>query len=231
MKSVPNRPPHRTAMAPITATAPTNPSMPAAMSKVLKKSAVHRPATLGKTRSRDEAGLDDEESDEEAAPPTAKRARFSEDTLAQIAKEEKVAKLQRAAANVDKQAAVLEIRLAIKQHLEGNSELMNRLKGIFSGRGDESAEPTFISVEAYIIALTNCVSMLEQKCDGLVKAVLDIDWIGRDEAFLRVFLRFVANLVSAQGLYLPLVLLKLADKLRGGKLVRASPLCSLLTVH
>ncbi|KAK5002929.1 DNA independent RNA polymerase I transcription factor, partial [Cryomyces antarcticus] len=53
------------------------------------------------------------------------------------------------------------------------------------------------------------VRLLTKRCSSLVNAVLDCSWLGRDEAFLGHYLRFLGSLASAHGGYVEEVLKRL----------------------
>ncbi|PHH81539.1 hypothetical protein CDD83_3554 [Cordyceps sp. RAO-2017] len=118
----------------------------------------------------------------------------------------------------------LEVRLALEEHLRGNDGQYDSLKELFAndkqrylppvvGEDDDTLKPHELQV--YVMALTSCIPMLKDKeCNGLVRTVLRCSWLGRDDAFVRVFTHFLAALVSAQGSYLVAVLSMMVDKFR-----------------
>ncbi|KYK54355.1 RNA polymerase I specific transcription initiation factor RRN3 superfamily [Drechmeria coniospora] len=117
-----------------------------------------------------------------------------------------------------------EVRVALEEHLRGNDGQYDMLKDLFAndkqrylppviGEEDDTLKPHELQV--YVMALTSCIPILKGKeCNGLVRTILGCTWLGRDEAFVKVFTHFLAALVSAQGSYLVPVLLKLVDKFR-----------------
>ncbi len=66
----------------------------------------------------------------------------------------------------------------------------------------------------------NEVSLLDKSCSGIVKAILECEWLGRDELFVKSYIQFLGNLCSAQGSYVGLVLSKLVEKLSHGMMLR-----------
>ncbi|CEJ95114.1 Putative RNA polymerase I specific transcription initiation factor RRN3 [[Torrubiella] hemipterigena] len=114
----------------------------------------------------------------------------------------------------------LEVRTAVEDHLHGNDGQYDTIKELFSDDKDAYApadmdidENKHHELQAYVVALTGCVSMLKSKeCNGLVRHVLQCRWLGRDEAFAKVFMNFLAALVSAQGSYLGTVLDMMVSK-------------------
>ncbi|KAH7328796.1 RNA polymerase I-specific transcription initiation factor RRN3 [Stachybotrys elegans] len=116
----------------------------------------------------------------------------------------------------------LEVKTALEEHLRGNDIHYDTIKELFSkdkkrylppvvGEEDDAAKPH--ELQAYVMALTGCIPVLKDKaCNGLVRAVLQCSWLGRDDAFVKVYTHFLAALVSAQGSYLMTVLSMLVDK-------------------
>ncbi|KAK2612447.1 DNA independent RNA polymerase I transcription factor [Conoideocrella luteorostrata] len=118
----------------------------------------------------------------------------------------------------------LEVRVALEAHLRGNDGQYDLLKEMFAndkqrylppvvGEEDDTLKPHELQV--YVMALTSCIPILKGKdCNGLVKTILKCAWLGRDEAFTKVFTHFLAALVSAQGSYLVPVLSMMVEKFR-----------------
>jgi len=116
----------------------------------------------------------------------------------------------------------LEVRTALEEHLRGNDGQYDTLKELFAsdkqrylppvvGEEDDTLKPHELQV--YVVALTSCIPILKDKaCNGLVKTILNCSWLGRDDAFVKVFTHFLAALVSAQGSYLSPVLTMMVEK-------------------
>lgn len=116
----------------------------------------------------------------------------------------------------------LEVRTALEEHLRGNDGPYDTLKELFAsdkqrylppvvGEEDDTLKPHELQV--YVMALTGCIPILKGKaCNGLVKTILKCSWLGRDDAFVKVFTHFLAALVSAQGSYLLPVLSMMVGK-------------------
>ncbi|KAL4741014.1 RNA polymerase I-specific transcription initiation factor RRN3 [Aspergillus similis] len=122
----------------------------------------------------------------------------------------------------DKSAAVVreEVRRAIQRHVSGgDSEAYDRVKEIFSinpRRLDAngmppSNVPTHTTLKHHLMGLLSNVAALDRSCNGLVQAVLDSEWLGRDESYIKLYIRFLGNLAAAQGSYLGSVLKMLAN--------------------
>ncbi|KAH6689195.1 RNA polymerase I-specific transcription initiation factor rrn3 [Plectosphaerella plurivora] len=114
-----------------------------------------------------------------------------------------------------------EVRKALEDRLVGENSDYDNLRALFtqdsrqnSFRGGDETERSrtpLQELKAYIIALTNCMPLLK-KCNQLVKAVLHVSWLGRDDDFFKVYLQFLAALVTSQGSYLPPVLSMMVGK-------------------
>ena len=120
-----------------------------------------------------------------------------------------------------------EVRRAIQRHVSGSdSDAYDRVKEVFladpkklrDGDNDEDAYelPTHASLKNHLLGLLSNVSALDRRCNGLVEAVLGSEWLGRDEKYVRLFIRFLGNLGAAQGGYLGAVLKMLVDGLGDG---------------
>ncbi|RDW70777.1 rDNA-binding RNA polymerase I transcriptional factor [Aspergillus mulundensis] len=122
----------------------------------------------------------------------------------------------------DKSAAVVreEVRRAIQRHVSGgDSEAYDRVKEIFAinpRRRDAngmppSNVPTHNTLKHHLMGLLSNVAALDRSCNGLVQAVLDSEWLGRDESYIKLYIRFLGNLAAAQGSYLGSVLKMLTN--------------------
>lgn len=167
----------------------TNPSKP-----LLKKSAS---AISGTKRSHDDAELDPPSS---PATKRQKHVEFNPKDDVQVF--EPYTK--------DLESVRLEVRQAIDEHLKSDgkeaSEAYDTIKGIFSTTPEKFDAPNPKTISTYLQALTACVTSLNNKCNGLVRSVLGMQWLGRDERFVKQYVSFLGNLVSAQGSYVPVVL-------------------------
>jgi RNA polymerase I-specific transcription initiation factor RRN3 len=92
-----------------------------------------------------------------------------------------------------------EVRRAIESHLAGNSTAYDSLKSLLTGKptADDSPSPTLL--KKYIDALGASSQLMRKRCDSLIKAVLSLSWLGRNEEFLKAYRRLLANLISANG--------------------------------
>ncbi|KAL4952223.1 RNA polymerase I-specific transcription initiation factor RRN3 [Aspergillus filifer] len=122
----------------------------------------------------------------------------------------------------DKSAAVVreEVRRAIQRHVSGNdSEAYDRVKEVFTidpRRRDASGMPpsnvpTHNTLKHHLMGLLSNVAALDRSCNGVVQAVLNSEWLGRDESYVKLYIRFLGNLAAAQGSYLGSVLKMLTN--------------------
>ncbi|GAP83537.1 putative RNA polymerase I specific transcription factor [Rosellinia necatrix] len=195
-------------------------------------------SVLGVRRSRDEAGIDDDNDDSNdnnndndnddarsmqgAQSPPRKRARVEFDL-------ENIEVHEIGARSVEEIRK--EIRDALDRHTQGEDEDYDMLKQTLQGKtvsynddgnedGDDDDEYTDSvavakqrqELKAYFIALTSFTPRLGRSCDGLVKSLLQCQWLGRDDQFAKIYIQFLAALVSAQGPRLTQVLSMIVEK-------------------
>ncbi|KAJ5335113.1 RNA polymerase I specific transcription initiation factor RRN3 [Penicillium brevicompactum] len=115
-----------------------------------------------------------------------------------------------------------EVRSAIHRHVTlSESEGYDHIKGIFTAdpkkQGDDSLlaydMPTPTSLKNHLMGLLSHVASLDRSCSGLVNAVINSEWLGRDDAYVKLFIRFLGNLAAAQGSYLAPVLKMLTSNM------------------
>ncbi|KAJ5280495.1 hypothetical protein N7478_005867 [Penicillium angulare] len=124
-----------------------------------------------------------------------------------------------------KSAAVIreEVRRAIHRHVTaGDSEAYDRIKQVFAfdpRKPDSSGQswytPSHADLRNHLMGLLSHVASLDRDCSSLVQAVLNSEWLGRDEAYVKLFIRFLGNLAAAQGTYLVQIFRMLTSKLSG----------------
>ncbi|KAL1860643.1 hypothetical protein VTK73DRAFT_7227 [Phialemonium thermophilum] len=128
-----------------------------------------------------------------------------------------------------------EVREALERHARDDDEDYDNLKELFSNdqrqrhasspldgsEGDDSLSSGDILV--YIVALTSHVSMLGKSCSGLIRSVLQCQWLARDDVFTRAYVQFLATLSSAQGSYMVHVLSMMVDKFSETRAPRPIP--------
>lgn len=116
-----------------------------------------------------------------------------------------------------------EIRRAIHRHLSAaDSEGYDQIKEIFAAdprkAGDDLHSydlPTHETLRLHLTGLLSHIASLDRNCSGLVHAVINSEWLGRDESYVKLYTRFLGNLCAAQGTYLTVVFRMLTAKLTG----------------
>jgi RNA polymerase I-specific transcription initiation factor RRN3 len=201
-------------MAPLPKAAPLPPSLHMKQKPtrpLLRRATLNGSSTI---RTCDEAELD---LDPPTPPSPSKRARTV--TFSPVV-DEKLFLQSKAVAGYapDLEAVRVEAKLALEEHIRGgNDEKYDMLKEVFGPvrrRGDREG-PSNEKIMTYLLALTSCVSLLGKNCTGLVRAVLECEWLGREEGFVKIYVQFLGNLASAQGSYVGMILNALVGKFTG----------------
>ncbi|EDO01946.1 hypothetical protein SS1G_04421 [Sclerotinia sclerotiorum 1980 UF-70] len=145
----------------------------------------------GTIRKAQDADLDDD-----LEVPNPKRARVSFNPKV----EEKVLE-EYVPKGTSLESVRAEVKRAIEAHGKGDSERYDSIKEVFAQSEGDERDDTGANdeVKTYLLALTSYASLLNKDCNGLVKAILKCDWMGRDEGFVKLYAQFLGNLVSAQG--------------------------------
>ncbi|KAL8689270.1 MAG: hypothetical protein Q9218_005022 [Villophora microphyllina] len=115
----------------------------------------------------------------------------------------------------EKSPAVIQdaVRRALQSHRIGDSTGYDKVKAVYASPedGQEHASPS--AIRNHTVALLSNVSLLDKSCTDLVHAALGSDWLGRSDDYVHLFVQFLANLVSTQGLFLSDVLRMLVENL------------------
>ncbi|KAL2868693.1 rDNA-binding RNA polymerase I transcriptional factor [Aspergillus lucknowensis] len=161
------------------------------------------------------------ETDTQSSPRKKTRVQFDEDVeMREIPYSEKTK--SGGDGTTDKSSALVreEVRRAIQRHVSGgDSEAYDRIKEIFAidprRQGTNgmapSNVPTHHTLKQHLMGLLSNVAALDRSCNGLVQAVLASEWLGRDESYIKLYIRFLGNLAAAQGSYLGSVLKMLTN--------------------
>lgn len=170
------------------------------------------------------SSLPSDASDEPASPKKRTRVQFADDALMRDAPAQQG---ENGNGNKpEKSAAVVreEVRRAIQRHISGtDSAAYDNIKDLFTAdprRQDEDYwldyhKPTHTLLKHHLMGLLSNVASLDRSCNGLVFAVLNSQWLGRDGTYVKLFIRFMGNLAAAHGSYLGAVLKMLAGYLTG----------------
>ncbi|KAF2090942.1 RNA polymerase I-specific transcription initiation factor RRN3 [Saccharata proteae CBS 121410] len=104
-----------------------------------------------------------------------------------------------------------ELRVAIEKHLDGDSAAYDQIKQLFTAAPSAEDAPSTKLLSKFLTALMQSVSLLGGKCSGLVHAILDTQWLVRDQAFGERYIRLLEHLVSAHGGHIGQVLQMLVN--------------------
>lgn len=157
-------------------------------------------------------------------PPPAKRARVQFDETADSKRSPRPVEDD---TPQEKSAALVreEIRRAIQRHVSGaDSEGYDQIKEVFTTDPkatpdeDSSENPSPTSLKRHVMGLLSNVAALNRDCSGLVHAVLGSEWVGRDESYVKLFVRFLGNLAATHTGYMRAVLKMLVNYFGESKL-------------
>lgn len=110
-----------------------------------------------------------------------------------------------------------EVARALEKHASGDTSSYLELKDIYSPNKSAESEPSTATLRNYTTALIGNVSLLDKSCSDLVYAILNSLWLARSDEYSNLYTRFLANLVSAQGVYLVDALRMLVENLTASK--------------
>lgn len=168
------------------------------------------PPSKSAKRKRPQASLDDEST---AGPAKRPKVTFHPDVQVKLADgwEEEEEEEE----GIDRTRE--EVQRAIETHRLGEKAGYAQIMKVFTTRPTDDDAPSATSMENHVLALTSIASQLNKSCSGLVYAVLASEWLGRDDTFVFLFIRFLGNLLSAQVGYVDAVLRMLVDNLASGQ--------------
>jgi RNA polymerase I-specific transcription initiation factor RRN3 len=114
-----------------------------------------------------------------------------------------------------------EVQRALEKHAEGNKNggedengnvQYDEIRSLFDKKPTSAGAPLTRLLEKYVIALTNNIHLLDSSCTGLVRAVIDSHWAGRNESYYRLYRNLLRSLLSVHGGYTSSVLSMLVNK-------------------
>ncbi|QDS68264.1 hypothetical protein FKW77_010628 [Venturia effusa] len=105
-----------------------------------------------------------------------------------------------------------EVRRALEKHLNGDSSFYDSLAQLFMIKpvSDDALSNTLL--RRYIIALTGYTNLMGKRCTELVEAVLETQWLGRDDDFVVCYRRLLVNMIATHGGLAQTVLSSLVNK-------------------
>ncbi len=105
-----------------------------------------------------------------------------------------------------------EVRQAIENRIAGDSGRYDQLKQTLTTPVTADDAPSTALLHKYVVALMGNVSSLGKTCGGLVHAVLQVQWEGRDDGFVGMYVRLLGAIASAHGGHVGSVLRMLVGK-------------------
>ena len=106
-----------------------------------------------------------------------------------------------------------EVRRAFAKRATGDNSGYDELKEVYAPKNDVKDEPSSTTIKNYTVALLGNVSVLNKSNSELVHLILKSEWLGRQEDYIAVYVRLLANLVSAHGIFLGDTMRMLVDNL------------------
>lgn len=106
-----------------------------------------------------------------------------------------------------------QVRRALERHRFREDESYERIKNLFSTPPEKPNAPSTKSLKIHLQAVLANVTALTKDCNGLVNAILFSEWIGREESYYALFVRFLNNLAAAQRGYQHKIMSVLVDLL------------------
>lgn len=91
-----------------------------------------------------------------------------------------------------------QLRRAVERHRLGDNIEYERIRAIFATPSDRPNSPAGKVLRIHLQAVLTHVSLLSKDCSTLVNAVLYSEWVGRDDVYYALFVRFLSNLAAAQ---------------------------------
>ena len=110
-----------------------------------------------------------------------------------------------------------EVRRAFAKRALGDSSDYDKLKDVYSTKKGQEEDLSSTNLKNYTIALTGDVSMLNKSNADLVHLVLQSEWLGRQEDYVTVYVRLLANIVSAHSIFLGDAMSMLVSNLTASK--------------
>jgi RNA polymerase I-specific transcription initiation factor RRN3 len=116
--------------------------------------------------------------------------------------------------NDDKALALVreEVRRALERHLAGDSSSYDSLRQLLTTKPFSDDAPSNTLLRRYIIALTGFTNLMGGRCAELVEAVLETQWLGREEDTVICYRRLLVNMIATHGGFAQTILNSLVDK-------------------
>ena len=106
-----------------------------------------------------------------------------------------------------------EVQRAFTKRALGDSSGYEKIKAIYVAKTECDDIPSPKTIKNYTKALLGNISGLTKTNSDLIQTVLDSEWLGRQEDYVSLYMRLLANLASVQGNFLGEILRMLVDNL------------------
>ncbi|KAK5078885.1 DNA independent RNA polymerase I transcription factor [Lithohypha guttulata] len=106
-----------------------------------------------------------------------------------------------------------QVRRALERHLAYDHESYERIRSLFTIEPGKERALSTKALRYYIQALEANVSRLRRDCGSLVQSVISSEWVGRDDAYVATFVRFLGSVAVAQGGFVNAIVGMLVDLL------------------
>lgn len=110
-----------------------------------------------------------------------------------------------------------EVGHAIRQREAGEHEEYENLKQIFSISPFDEDAPSTNLLRKYLLGLISNTVLLKRSVSDLVNTVIKFQWLGLEESFVSLYIRFLGNLVSSHPGYISPVLKMLVENFAHSK--------------
>ena len=112
-----------------------------------------------------------------------------------------------------------EVRRALDRHARGDKWEYESLIELYGPSADAANQAL---LKTYTAVIAGHASTLGRPYRGLVQAMLQSNWILREEDYVALFQRFLGNLASTQGIWLSDILSTLVDMFKKSMRLRAT---------
>lgn len=106
-----------------------------------------------------------------------------------------------------------QVRRAIERHKAGDDESFERIRDVFVATPGKPGAPSTKNLRIHLQAILSNVANLSKESGTLVTAVLFSEWVGRDDTYYALFVRFLSNLAAAQRGFQTKIMQMLVDML------------------
>ncbi len=110
-----------------------------------------------------------------------------------------------------------EVGLAFDKHGWSDDSGYDKIKEMYSSKKNPEDEVSSTMLKAYTAALLSNVVRLNRTSSDLVHTVINSQWLGREDEYVKLFTKLLGRLAAQHGMYLGEVLRMLVENLTSGK--------------